>query len=193
MVREIIYKKYWLTANPSATFHGRDIMAPVGAHLCASRKPGEIYKKIGPIRSNPVRLNIPEPIKDPRGVTGKILYFDHFGNAITNITQSDLARRKRNPWKVKAFVNFGPFNNLTLGVLPEILLMIFFSAKISGVIRLPFSNFFSRVLRFRARKGRGRRAMPCPLNFGIFLITSRSCGLIFRPALAFCPFIPLPE
>ena len=57
----------------SATFHGRDIFAPVAARLSAGLKPEALGKTIG----DPVLFAFPsEPV---------ILAFDRFGNAVTSI------------------------------------------------------------------------------------------------------------
>jgi len=65
----------------SQTFHGRDVFAPVAAHL--SR--GVPIKKFGPALKDFVRLDWPEPRRQRGGVEGEVVYIDRFGNAITNI------------------------------------------------------------------------------------------------------------
>jgi S-adenosylmethionine hydrolase len=65
----------------SQTFHGRDVFAPVAAHL--SR--GVPIKKFGPALKDFVRLDWPEPQRKRGGVEGEVVYIDRFGNAITNI------------------------------------------------------------------------------------------------------------
>ena len=70
----------------SRTFHGRDMFAPVAAHLSAGVSP----QKLGPPIKDFVRLNWPELRIGPNETTGAILYIDRFGNAITNIADSAL-------------------------------------------------------------------------------------------------------
>jgi len=70
----------------SATFHGRDIFAPVAAHLSLGLAPSEL----GPAVRNVVRLKVAEPSLGARSVRGQIVYFDRFGNAITNIPREAL-------------------------------------------------------------------------------------------------------
>ena len=71
----------------SHTFHGRDIFAPVGAHLSMGVDP----EKMGVSMADPVVLSIPKPREREKGVlTGQILRIDRFGNLITNIRQNDL-------------------------------------------------------------------------------------------------------
>jgi len=67
----------------SSTFHGRDIMAPVAAAI-ARGLPG---KKIGPILEDYRKFPFQRPEKTGNRVMGRIIALDHFGNAITNITQ----------------------------------------------------------------------------------------------------------
>ncbi|MCX6927670.1 MAG: SAM-dependent chlorinase/fluorinase [Verrucomicrobia bacterium] len=72
----------------SRTFHGRDVFAPVAAHL--SR--GVPIKKFGPAQSDFVRLDWPEPRKRRKGIEGEVVYIDRFGNAITNLEIRELRR-----------------------------------------------------------------------------------------------------
>jgi S-adenosylmethionine hydrolase len=65
----------------SRTFHGRDVFAPVAAHL--SR--GVPIRKVGPALNDFVRLPWPEPRQQPDAIEGEVVYLDHFGNAITNL------------------------------------------------------------------------------------------------------------
>lgn len=67
----------------SSTFHGRDIMAPVAAAIAK----GLPEKKIGPIMQDYRKFPFPRPEKAGNRVMGRIIAVDHFGNAITNITQ----------------------------------------------------------------------------------------------------------
>ena len=67
---------------PSATFHGRDIFAPLAAELAAGRlQPAEL----GPPVAEIVPGWIEEPQVAPGQVTGTVVTVDHFGNLITNI------------------------------------------------------------------------------------------------------------
>jgi S-adenosyl-L-methionine hydrolase (adenosine-forming) len=65
----------------SRTFHGRDVFAPVAAHL--SR--GVPIRKLGPPLKDFVRLPWPEPRVRRGGFEGEVVYIDRFGNAITNL------------------------------------------------------------------------------------------------------------
>ncbi|MBT8357138.1 MAG: SAM-dependent chlorinase/fluorinase [Desulfobacterales bacterium] len=73
----------------SQTFHGRDIFAPVSAHLAM----GVPIKKLGtPVaQKNLICLSIPVPYFSKNGdLVGTIVSIDHFGNLITNIHLNDL-------------------------------------------------------------------------------------------------------
>ncbi|WP_457557132.1 SAM hydrolase/SAM-dependent halogenase family protein [Candidatus Harpocratesius sp.] len=67
----------------AGTFHGRDIMMPVAAHLAGGL---ELFS-VGSIQEEIILLEDLEPklSKDGRFITGKIQYCDGFGNLITNI------------------------------------------------------------------------------------------------------------
>lgn len=67
---------------PSATFHGRDIFAPVGAELAAGRVK---VTELGPATAEIVPSWVDDPIATPGQVTGVVITIDHFGNLITNI------------------------------------------------------------------------------------------------------------
>jgi hypothetical protein len=70
----------------SATFHGRDIMAPVAAHLSL----GTPLHALGPGRDRLVLLDMPGPIVHPRQVEGTVCYIDGFGNLISNISSREI-------------------------------------------------------------------------------------------------------
>ena len=65
----------------SPTFHGRDVFAPVAAHLAN----GMPLAKVGPERNSLVRLDIPSARTTERGIVGEIVSVDRFGNLVTNI------------------------------------------------------------------------------------------------------------
>jgi S-adenosyl-L-methionine hydrolase (adenosine-forming) len=71
----------------SATFHGRDILAPVAGHLAA----GMSLDHVGPHINRLEILNLERPAPLPNGgLEGQVLYVDHFGNLISNISVADL-------------------------------------------------------------------------------------------------------
>ena len=83
----------------SQTFHGRDIFAPAAAWL--SR--GEPIARLGPVAGSIIELPLP-PLRPSRGGwEGRIVYIDHFGNAITNIPESHLQGLTRPMVRLKGF------------------------------------------------------------------------------------------
>ena len=79
-------QEYW--RHPvSSTFHGRDIFAPVAAHLSLDIPVSEFGEKIDSLYTFP----IPVPFKDPAGhMIGHIIHIDRFGNLITNLRSRDI-------------------------------------------------------------------------------------------------------
>jgi len=83
-LHEVTNKEFFLE-NVSGTFHGRDIFAPVAAHLAA----GVDLEDVGPALDHMQRLQLPRPVRTAEGkLRGKIVYVDHFGNLITNISEN---------------------------------------------------------------------------------------------------------
>ncbi len=70
----------------SCTFHGRDVMAPVASHITA----GVRLSDLGPLTDHLQFLGLPAPRRDAVSLTGEVLYIDHFGNLITNISVADV-------------------------------------------------------------------------------------------------------
>lgn len=70
----------WRPATLSASFHGRDLFAPVAAMLARGHRPDVV----------PATLAAPSPAW-PEDLA-EVLYVDRFGNAITGLRASGLAR-----------------------------------------------------------------------------------------------------
>ena len=70
----------------SPTFHGRDVFAPVAAHLSL----GVDLEKMGARINDPQRLRYPKPKEKGGTLYGEITRVDNFGNLITNIRRKDL-------------------------------------------------------------------------------------------------------
>jgi S-adenosyl-L-methionine hydrolase (adenosine-forming) len=77
--------QYWLP-EISHVFHGRDIFAPVAAHISMGIKLKELGKPVFDL----INIDIPTPQKSLNAIRGMILHIDHFGNIITNISKSHL-------------------------------------------------------------------------------------------------------
>jgi S-adenosylmethionine hydrolase len=77
--------RYWLP-EVTTVFHGRDIFAPVAAHLAK----GAALNSLGSPITDPTRLEIPKPIRIPSGWLGQVIHIDHFGNLTTNLHSSHM-------------------------------------------------------------------------------------------------------
>ncbi len=65
------------------TFHGRDVFAPVAAHLACGLDPASL----GPVVEDPVLLSWPQPKEEGGVLHGVVLAADSFGNLDTNLTR----------------------------------------------------------------------------------------------------------
>lgn len=72
----------------SQTFHGRDIFAPVSAHLAKGVLPDEIGEQSLDFQKG----YFPSLIISEDHIAGEIVYVDRFGNLITNIPVNNLHR-----------------------------------------------------------------------------------------------------
>ena len=80
--------EYWLKPV-SATFHGRDIMAPVAARLSLGLDPNLLGRPAETI----AQLEWPEATVSAGKIEGAVLEIDSFGNLITNVTADMLIGR----------------------------------------------------------------------------------------------------
>jgi len=83
-------REYWLP-EVSHVFHGRDVFAPVAAHLAN----GIALQALGTPIHDPVRLPLPRPQRTPKGWMGEVIHIDHFGNIATNIRRQHLGQPGR--------------------------------------------------------------------------------------------------
>lgn len=84
----VIQNAQFFRAEISHTFHGRDIFAPVAAHLANGVAPEEI----GPLTQEWVKLSFGQGIRRTNALEGEVIYIDSFGNVITNISGDLLPR-----------------------------------------------------------------------------------------------------
>jgi S-adenosylmethionine hydrolase len=79
--------KYWKDAI-STTFHGRDLFAPVAAHIATGVNPANLGPKIDSI------FALPEiPLSNSLSmIEGEVAYIDSFGNLITNIPKDAIGK-----------------------------------------------------------------------------------------------------
>ncbi|HWP66277.1 MAG TPA: SAM-dependent chlorinase/fluorinase [Candidatus Limnocylindria bacterium] len=78
---ELTEERFFLSPR-SATFHGRDVFAPVAAALATGTQPAAL----GPERSGLVRVALPAPVRAGAEVHGEVVYVDHFGNLVSNLS-----------------------------------------------------------------------------------------------------------
>jgi S-adenosyl-L-methionine hydrolase (adenosine-forming) len=103
-----IKNRDFMLKHISSTFHGRDIFAPTAAYLASGMHPSAF----GPKVKNPVYLTDIFPDIINGVLTGEVVMFDRFGNAITNIDFeifSDFTNK--NSFKIRiGNINFSSLN-----------------------------------------------------------------------------------
>ena len=79
----------YMLSEISKTFEGRDVFAPVAAHL-ASGTPLESF-------GNPIKNEVKHPFPSPNvskgGISGEVIHIDGFGNLITNMSKKQLGAK----------------------------------------------------------------------------------------------------
>jgi len=80
---ELRSKRYFLPEQ-SSTFHGRDVFAPVAAHLWN----GVGLGRLGVLTTEIERLTLPAPVEHEDCVCGIVVYVDGYGNLVTNVPRS---------------------------------------------------------------------------------------------------------
>lgn len=86
-VYEITNKEY-MCQTISPTFHGRDIFAPVAAHILE----GVPFEKFGNVINDFVELDFEMAEITDKTAVGAILAIDYFGNVITNIGGNEIKK-----------------------------------------------------------------------------------------------------
>ncbi len=81
----------------SCTFHGRDIMAPLAAHLAAGHPPESIGQTLALEKLTVLSLPVPTIDRSCGRISGCIIRIDHFGNLITNISRADVQQLAASP------------------------------------------------------------------------------------------------
>jgi hypothetical protein len=95
-VRHITAEKYFLKPV-SKTFHGRDVFAPVAAHVAA----GVPASRMGPKIADALRSNFMEVHRvGKRTWAGRILKIDRFGNLITSLSAEEFAPMLERPFEI---------------------------------------------------------------------------------------------
>lgn len=81
----------WFRKCVSATFHARDIFAPVAGRLSL----GAPFASVGPKVRNWARLSQRRPSRRGQKTVGSVISIDRFGNLITNLRPSDVGANSR--------------------------------------------------------------------------------------------------
>lgn len=81
-----IRNEAFMLPNSSKTFEGRDVFAPVAAHLASGVNIDEFGSEVRNFSS----ISISEPTKKDRVFLGEVIHIDNFGNITTNIPENML-------------------------------------------------------------------------------------------------------
>ncbi len=102
---QIADERYW--RHPlSNTFHGRDIFAPVAAHLVSGLPPW----RVGPAVENLVELAWPTVVQNAKKIEGHVQHIDRFGNIISDIPAN------RCPVSKMKYASVGDLDQVTFGL-----------------------------------------------------------------------------
>lgn len=112
---ELTPQPFW-RSDPSSTFHGRDIFAPVAARLCGGAELMALGDPIEELQT--YRWAV--PIADKDGIQGWVIHIDKFGNLITNISR-DLIDEVIDGSDVKIYLGNTILDEIdhTFGSVPE--------------------------------------------------------------------------
>jgi S-adenosyl-L-methionine hydrolase (adenosine-forming) len=69
------------SADAAPTFHGRDVFAPIAAHLAA----GTAFDHLGSLINDPLVIVFPTNSHSESGIAGSVIHVDRFGNIVTSI------------------------------------------------------------------------------------------------------------
>jgi S-adenosylmethionine hydrolase len=88
-----VRERRYLRTEVSSTFHGRDVFAPVAAHLSS----GVPADQLGPALGHPVLVEVDPPLRRAARLQGRVVHVDRFGNLITDIPAAWLDL----PWRFR--------------------------------------------------------------------------------------------
>ncbi|MCX7726192.1 MAG: S-adenosyl-l-methionine hydroxide adenosyltransferase family protein [Chitinispirillaceae bacterium] len=88
-IRTIENQKLFLKSDISSTFNGRDIFAPITAHLAN----GISFDKIGPEVDSYQKIPYPIFTVENRTILAEIVFVDHFGNLITSVKSNVISEK----------------------------------------------------------------------------------------------------
>jgi S-adenosylmethionine hydrolase len=114
----VVESRRFFANTLSATFHGRDIFAPVAAHISA----GVSLDHFGPPADHVEILEMSRPRTGKDGtIKGEVFLIDHFGNLITNISSVDLSAARTGRHHLEVAVgphHIGPIRHTYADVKP---------------------------------------------------------------------------
>jgi S-adenosylmethionine hydrolase len=84
----IAARRITVPGDAAATFHGRDVLAPLAVRLID----GLNHDTLGEPLHHLMRLRWPPPEETPTGIRGEVIHIDAFGNLVTNLPASLLPR-----------------------------------------------------------------------------------------------------
>jgi S-adenosylmethionine hydrolase len=118
---ELRNQAYFLTPT-SATFHGRDVFAPVAAALSL----GVPAEEFGPTLADYAKLAWPQPVHGDGSVQGEIIYIDRFGNLVTSIAESELRTIAHKPLTIslRSYTLQGLHDNYSSGAGQDLIALI---------------------------------------------------------------------
>lgn len=96
----------YLLKPVSHTFHGRDVFAPVAAHLCQDPI---CFAQLGPELPDYHRISVSEKRAQGELYRGSVIYIDRFGNAITDIGNDTVGSEYQIVWCSRAAFPLKPF------------------------------------------------------------------------------------
>lgn len=99
MIRACRNAEHVPSAPASSTFHGRDVFAPLAARLLEGLDP----RLLGPTPQTYKMLDTPQLREEPDRIVGQVLYVDHFGNLVSNISADRISRRWQDPDRTVVF------------------------------------------------------------------------------------------
>jgi len=98
----VVENRRYFTSELSATFHGRDVMAPVASYLACGVKPNEFGRATDRFELLPVAHRAEAATE---GLSGGVLYVDRFGTMVTNIRREQLGVPSESGRELQVFVN----------------------------------------------------------------------------------------
>ncbi len=139
----IVANRRLFLPHVSATFHGRDVFAPVAARLARGLDPA----RLGPKARDLAMLAIPVPTSGPgragRVLEAEIVFVDPFGNLVTNLRDEPVGEIRIRGWRIRRLAEtYGQLREGEAGIL----------RGSSGYLEIAVRNGSARD-RFNARVG----------------------------------------